>query len=261
MSERTVSPSLERSCHCQRGTTEYDGSSSVPQILNGNGKRSWSPDRSASSTGTITGHNETTYVSADGSAGLLCTQDPKRTKKVHDAYEACKEKTFEVPEKRFQPIAYLPEEVWQYIFTFLSPQSLGRLMCVDKFFHDLISPSSLMPPIRSSVQSRLKPIEKQRLWTMSRQAIFPSMPRPLSSCSELDMWKLLRGRRCQICGIKSSEAPRSATMTPWNAGPSVDQPRLIWPFALRSCGRCLISQIQKVCRPLIGGQVCPIINC
>ncbi|OAL33011.1 hypothetical protein AYO22_00096 [Fonsecaea multimorphosa] len=48
--------------------------------------------------------------------------------------------------------------------------------------------------------------------------------------TELEMWRLIRGRTCQFCGKKTAHQQRLSVSEPWYAGPGLDGVRPIWPF-------------------------------
>lgn len=143
-------------------------------------------------------------------------------------------------------LAKFPPEVLQYIFSFVDPISLGRLMCLNRTFRTLLDPRESLSQI-SSYHGFSKIQKQDSIWTISRRLALPGFLRPMKSMTELDMWKLIRGRRCHYCGkLSKTNLPNLAT-SPWTSGPGSDGVRAIWPFRVRVCGRCLESRLVKVC--------------
>ena len=142
--------------------------------------------------------------------------------------------------------AELPKEIWQYIFTFLAPPTLVRLLAVNRKFNTILS--NVKPDLTnvSSIGGYFKTLDSDSIWSVSRRLFFANMPRPLASHSELTMWRLISGRTCQICRKKESQDPGSISNQPWTGGPGLDGVRIIWPFGVRSCGACLQSRMKKV---------------
>ncbi|OTB16069.1 hypothetical protein K445DRAFT_106863 [Daldinia sp. EC12] len=135
----------------------------------------------------------------------------------------------------------LPAEIWHRIFTFTPPRALGNLLCVNKLFSVYLDPSSpyqcKTPLALSQSSSRL--LKPDVIWQLSRRRFWPRMPTPLQQKTELDMWRLACGRRCQFCGDTNS----LSTSSSHNQNNSRHQP--IWPFALRSCESCLAKKTMK----------------
>jgi hypothetical protein len=141
----------------------------------------------------------------------------------------------------------LPAPVWHRVFTFVSPKTLGILLRSSKMFHAYLDPSS---PFKSEQQSLTGPTQLQSLtpdniWRMSRTRFFPSMPPPLTDRTELDMWRLLCRAKCQFCG-KENAISTDPTNHPWEVGPGHNGVKVVWEFALISCGPCLMDKTTKV---------------
>jgi hypothetical protein len=143
--------------------------------------------------------------------------------------------------------ALLPPEVWHHIFTFCPPKTLGNLLSVNKLFHQYLNPSSSTqidhPP--SASQGVLSVLKPNHIWQSSRRLFWPHMPAPLRSLSELSMWKMLCSTKCQECNksdVRDPEAPADTL----HGGPGLAGVTAIWPFALRSCGPCLLRKTVKV---------------
>lgn len=145
------------------------------------------------------------------------------------------------------PSYILPAELWQYIFCFVPPVSLGRLLRVNHAFNayltlDKANESQPAP----SPPSVVKPMSAQSVWVASRKRFCPGLPKPLRGLQELDMWRLLRGRNCQVCGENRVLGFNSNSDSPWDSGPGDKGVRVIWPFGIRCCGRCLQTSSEKV---------------
>ncbi|KAI1807692.1 hypothetical protein F4811DRAFT_573996 [Daldinia bambusicola] len=135
----------------------------------------------------------------------------------------------------------LPAEIWHRIFTFTPPRTLGNFLSVNKLFSVYLDPSSpyhykTPSPLSQSSSRLLKP---DVIWQLSRRRFWPRMPTPLQQKTELDMWRLACGRRCQFCGKPDSLSTNSSH----NQNDCRHQP--IWPFALRSCESCLVEKTMK----------------
>ncbi len=246
MSERTISPGMDHMNRLPLRNILDTGSTFPTAEHNGSVKRKWSPDHSNSSTGTLISQHET--LRETGTASPNDSESPRDYKraKVADSSLAQDGSAVAVrcmPSDRSQ----LPAEMWQYIFTCLPPYSLGRLMCVKKVFNTLLAPDRIPPAPQLAAHGPLKLIDPEHLWSLSRRAFFPGMPRPLSARSELGMWKLVRGNGCEFCGKTNASTIPPVSTSPWAAGPGNDYVRMIWPFSVRSCGNCLRTRLQKVC--------------
>lgn len=143
----------------------------------------------------------------------------------------------------------LPPEILQNVFSFVDPYSLARLMAVCQTFSVLIDPSKTLPASRTAFQ-RVGFRDQNDLWALSRRAFAQDAPRPMNSMNELRSWQLVRGHSCQFCGKKPVIKITSLPTAPWNQGPGTDGVRSIWPFQVRSCGRCLEPRLVKVCADL-----------
>ncbi|EFE44111.1 hypothetical protein TRV_01129 [Trichophyton verrucosum HKI 0517] len=131
----------------------------------------------------------------------------------------------------------LPREIWQHIFTFLPPVSLGRVLQVNRTFKALLTTGQPELPSGRATPGSLKYVNPVHIWSISRKSFHSSMPRPLSPLSEMDMWKLIRGTSCQFCNKAGSV--QSPETSPFESGPGENGVRIIWPLAVRSCGDCL----------------------
>lgn len=150
----------------------------------------------------------------------------------------------------------MPAEIWNRIFTFCPPRTLGKLLFVNRLFNAYLDPSSVVQckrpePLSVGFLSVLKP---NSIWQASRRRFWPGMPIPLKDKSELYMWQLCCSTSCQHCGFKPIEPQQNDASDPWQSGPGKDGVALIWAFATRSCGACLLSKSTKVCSERRGGQ-------
>ncbi|KAF2146521.1 uncharacterized protein K452DRAFT_241344 [Aplosporella prunicola CBS 121167] len=134
-------------------------------------------------------------------------------------------------------VAGLPADVWQNVFLNLPPLALGRLLLVNRAFHTLLTQDVEPAPGSRFLSSAF-------IWYSARKSYFPSLPKPLVNHSELRMWQLLCGRRCQFCG-KPSPSELAFSTAVWDGGPGHDGVRIIWPFGIRSCGKCLEERSEK----------------
>ncbi|KAL8730608.1 MAG: hypothetical protein Q9166_003921 [cf. Caloplaca sp. 2 TL-2023] len=116
--------------------------------------------------------------------------------------------------------ANLPAELWHHVFRFVPPVFLGRLLRVNHAFHSyLTSGASESQSLGSSFPSAVCPLDADSIWAASRKRFAPGLPKPLRDLKELDMWRLLRGKACQICGQVKDPGAVSADVNPWESGP------------------------------------------
>jgi hypothetical protein len=139
----------------------------------------------------------------------------------------------------------LPGEIWQHVFTFVPPASLGRLLRVNSVFKTLLTPMEGEVFQDKEPHGSLKFDAPNSVWAASRRLYCPGMPRPLSSFSEHWIWKLLRNPNCQFCGKVGSVSAALPT-SPWESGPGHHDVRIVWPFGIRCCGNCLMERTEKV---------------
>jgi len=140
-----------------------------------------------------------------------------------------------------------PIEIWQHVFTFVPPVSLGRLLRVNRCFNACLTESSKAPLVTNfQHQGIVQLAEANTIWSASRKLFCPGLPRPLRDLEELDMWRLIRGRDCQFCGKVDSSKAGLDPVDPWEAGPGKDGVRVIWAFGVRCCGNCLQDKSEKV---------------
>lgn len=145
----------------------------------------------------------------------------------------------------------LPAEIWHHIFTFCPPRILGGLLCASRLFNVYLDSSSKIrcdwPQSPSS--GALSPLQPNAIWQASRRRFWPSMPSPLQDRTELDMWQLSVSDTCQHCRKQGTVHPKDSP-DPWQSGPGKDGVAIIWAFAVRSCGTCLLTKSIKVCEKM-----------
>ena len=142
-------------------------------------------------------------------------------------------------------LSELPPELLQHIFTFVPPLFLGRLLRVNRLINTLLDPRKDLPQGHHNSQGSLPLQDQDRVWLIARKRFIPGMPRPMSSVLELELWRLLLSSSCQFCAKKATTDPLSSS-SPWNADPGPGSVRIIWPFAVKSCGSCLSTRLVKV---------------
>lgn len=138
--------------------------------------------------------------------------------------------------------ARLPVQLLQQVFLHLSPVMLSRCVCVDSAMKHALTEAQALPKEKTSVY---RVMDSEAIWTHSRKVFAANLPKPLPHCTELEMLQLVGGKTCQFCARDAVSAPAT---TPFNAGPGPDGVRVIWPFAIRTCGRCLDINTLKVRR-------------
>ena len=147
-----------------------------------------------------------------------------------------------------QDISQLPAEIWAHISTYTPPSTLADLSQISHRFRTLLVPSNSVDAALNGTKSygSLKLIAPNDIWTASRKLYFPNMPAPLEGRSEIDMWKLLCGKKCQFCGGSGSTDAQIPTASPWEPALGTNGVRIIWPFGVRSCGGCLLERAETV---------------
>ncbi|KAK5117668.1 hypothetical protein LTR62_005091 [Meristemomyces frigidus] len=136
------------------------------------------------------------------------------------------------------PADKLPTELWQQVFLRLTPAILCRLLSVSKKFNHILTgivDQVAAPKKKLQKASTVRVIDSDTIFKEARQKFMPNMPRPPFDLTELDMLKLLGGKDCQFCGRLPLSVPATS---PFNAGPGHTGVRVIWPFAVRTCGPC-----------------------
>ncbi|KAF2847672.1 hypothetical protein T440DRAFT_501055 [Plenodomus tracheiphilus IPT5] len=134
----------------------------------------------------------------------------------------------------------LPPELWQHVFSFCSLADLGRLIQVNRsFLHHLTDVREASTS--KSDCGRLHLLKSESLWASARNALSTKPPKPLPGFTELQMCQLAWSKRCQFCNKLPDFTPGERI---WQKGPGDAGVRTIWPFAIRSCGPCLMERCQ-----------------
>ncbi|MCJ1351859.1 MAG: hypothetical protein MMC33_001843 [Icmadophila ericetorum] len=144
---------------------------------------------------------------------------------------------------RIGQASMLSSQIWQHVFCFVPPVFLGRLLRVNRSFNALLTNKELSIP---RAEGSLQHVSPESIWQASRKRFAPGLPRPLRELNELDMWRLLRGSDCQVCGEKKTLLTTHGSTNPWNSGPGSNGVRVIWPFGIRTCADCLRVRTEKV---------------
>ena len=155
-----------------------------------------------------------------------------------------------VKEKTFLKLVTLPAEIWEYIFCFVPPISLGLVLRVNRAFHGYLDSNQdgEGPPALSS--NIVQPIKAEAIWLASRKRFFPEIPRSLHDMTEVAIWRLLRGSSCQICGKSSTASEPPSVENFWKNGPGSTGVRVIWPFGIRTCASCMKDVTKTVGNPI-----------
>jgi F-box domain len=143
----------------------------------------------------------------------------------------------------------MPPEVWHYVFSFIPPEDLARLLRVNRAFNKFLTPpadDNLQLSTAVFRNTVLRTLEADSIWSASRKLFYSDLPRPPHGMSELDMWKLLCGRTCQFCGKSSLPVADNPTENQFEPGPGENGVKIIWQFRVRSCGSCLQERSEKV---------------
>ncbi|KAL7942376.1 hypothetical protein V8C42DRAFT_154782 [Trichoderma barbatum] len=152
----------------------------------------------------------------------------------------------EPPHLRRDVSQQLPAEVWHHIFSFLTPDTLGRLLSVNRLFHkflDPASPFSASLPVFHMYPALLPTLSPDAIWRASRRLHWPNMPAPLKGRSELNMWRFACSRSCQLCGqLDKAYATENSSRC---CGPGNTTVAPIFPFFINTCGNCLVEKSVK----------------
>lgn len=119
----------------------------------------------------------------------------------------------------------LPVQVWQHIFCYLPPATLGKVLRVCKLFHELLDPLAAAETVDCSV---LEGLRADYIWRTSREMHAPQRQQQMA---EIDLWRLICSQRCQFCGLCDQSV----------------QP--VIQFSVVSCPECLWERCIKVCVP------------
>ncbi|KAL8871148.1 MAG: hypothetical protein Q9174_002959 [Haloplaca sp. 1 TL-2023] len=118
--------------------------------------------------------------------------------------------------------AGLPAELWHRIFRYVPPVFLGRLLRVNRAFHSYLTNTHVedKPGVSPNLgRGAVRPLAADTIWLASRKRFAPGLPKPFRGSRELDMWRLLRGRNCQLCGTAKEPSHVSKNENPWQSGP------------------------------------------
>lgn len=141
----------------------------------------------------------------------------------------------------------LPIAIWQHIFCFVPPVFLGRLLRVNRAFNTCLTAGDANKqypkPAHPGDSRTLNP---DTIWAASRKLFCPGLPKPIRGLLELDMWRLLRGRHCQLCGQVKDPGSVMSSESPWELGPGETGVRVVWSWSVRLCGQCVQSCSEKV---------------
>ncbi|EON62038.1 hypothetical protein W97_01257 [Coniosporium apollinis CBS 100218] len=138
--------------------------------------------------------------------------------------------------------ARVPPEIWQYVFHYLHPSDLISLTSVNRAFRGYLTDGNLCRAGRS-VPGRLAPVNPEAIWATARHLHCAPRPKPLVGLTEMQMWQLTSGAKCQSCGKAAPAVPFTGNV--WEGGPGPDGVRAIWPFGVRLCGSCLEARSKK----------------
>lgn len=145
-------------------------------------------------------------------------------------------------QKTSPQLPQLSPAIWQRIFYLLPPAMLCRCLRVCKDFNRFLTEMKA-PQAPQKDKSTARVVDSEAIWIQSRKTYFPQLPRPLRQHSELDMLQLVGGQACQFCGKLPSPVPATSV---FNCGPGTDGVRVIFPFAVRTCGACIEPLLRKV---------------
>jgi hypothetical protein len=146
--------------------------------------------------------------------------------------------------------AGLPALIWHKVFMHLPPQSLGQLLLVNHAFNShLQSADARQSPDSTDGESKIiGHLDPEKIWIQSRRLFHRHLPRPLHGRTELDMWKLIGGRSCQLCAQKPALAFQpNHQIDSAIRGSEGHAVRVFWSLAIRCCNDCLRNETFTVC--------------
>jgi hypothetical protein len=144
--------------------------------------------------------------------------------------------------------AGLPAVIWQNVFMHLPPHSLGKLLLVNRAFNSYLQAVDGQQNSMNDEMRTAGHLDPELIWIQSRRKFHRHLPRPLHGRTELDMWKLIGGRRCQMCVQKQGSRVQPDHQTESIVrGLSGQAVRISWPLALRCCNTCLRNETFTVC--------------
>jgi hypothetical protein len=161
---------------------------------------------------------------------------------AHDSSASTKKVKLSLPsalnKPDLPPTVGLPPEIWQQVFTHLSPAILSRCLRVCKLFNVCLTQMKAAPPASKKSATHARAMDSEVIWSQLRKSSYPSLPRPLVGFSELQMFQLIGGNTCQSCGKLHVKHPVNNA---YSAGPGETGVRVIFPFHLRLCGSCFTN--------------------
>jgi hypothetical protein len=161
---------------------------------------------------------------------------------AHDSTASTKKVKLSLPsaldKPDLPPTVGLPPEIWQQVFTHLSPAILSRCLRVCKLFNVCLAQMKAAPPAGKKGATHARAMDSEVIWSQLRKTTYPSLPRPLVGFSELQMLQLVGGNTCQSCGKLHVKHPVNNA---YSAGPGETGVRVIFPFHLRLCGSCFTN--------------------
>jgi hypothetical protein len=138
----------------------------------------------------------------------------------------------------------LPAHLWRRVFMYLPPKSLGQLLSVNQTFNRYLGGTIAHPSTEENTTRTLRS-GAEEIWTKARKLHHHHLPRPLSTHSELSMWKLIGGRSCQFCTYEpGSRNGHSFSPVPGPRGQAI---RIYWTLGIRCCYNCLKQETITVC--------------
>ncbi|KAI9894230.1 MAG: hypothetical protein M1814_004084 [Vezdaea aestivalis] len=139
----------------------------------------------------------------------------------------------------------LPSQMWLYIFSYLPPRVLAKTLLANKRFNLLITGQSedIESTYIPAFQNNFPAYNSNQIWFEVRKRYFSDLPKPLVQVSELQMIQLTLGTKCQFCGKAPATSLPIYDLT--SSGPGDDGVRIIWPFASRMCGQCLLQKTSR----------------
>jgi hypothetical protein len=226
------------------GATAYQKPAHVQPapVFEDDGDSSSEMDVSDSSSSIASAHPDPAPAHA-GAKRKLSDTDLKGASAASLAHDIVKKPRMSLPIAKPGPSLLMtagwPPELWQQVFTYLSPAMLSRCLRVCKSFKYCLTQlkATTIPRKRNTPLARV--LESEGLWTQARKHAYPTMPRPLNGFSELRMLQLIGGAPCQSCG---KPPVRSPITNVFNAGPGESGVRVIWPFHVRLCGDCFVNE-------------------
>ena len=169
-------------------------------------------------------------------------------RKLGDTPDRTSEKRPKTQSPVYRPIgnphitAGLPCEIWQRALAYLDPSTLASAFKTCHGFRKYLADPNVIniPPIS---QHGARSVHPDLVWRASRLRLNPSMPPSPPGCNELELFRLLNSQSCQYCHKSSQSFRRSSH---WTSGPGENTVQRIWPFAVRSCGRCVVQHVRSV---------------